>query len=188
MALGYEAVAITAQLDGAALTASTTATSLLPGQSKPTLPAQFFDRVGKMIKVTARGRISNIVTTPGTITLDIRLGSVIVATSQALQLNAVAKTNVTFSLEWLLTARAVGASTTANLMHTAVFTSEAVVGAGTGAAGSTGNGVLLIPASAPAVGTGFDSTAAQVLDLFGTFSLNNANSIQVHQFLVEDLN
>jgi hypothetical protein len=43
--------------------------------------------------------------------------------------------------------------------------------------------------AAPAVGTGFDSTAAQLVDLFATWSVANAaNSITCHQFLIEDLN
>jgi hypothetical protein len=43
-------------------------------------------------------------------------------------------------------------------------------------------GSIGLPASAPAVGSNFDSAASQVVDMFGTWSLNNANSIQVHQF------
>jgi hypothetical protein len=39
------------------------------------------------------------------------------------------------------------------------------------------------------VGTGFDSTAAQLVDLFATWSVANAsNSITCHQFHIEDLN
>jgi hypothetical protein len=46
-----------------------------------------------------------------------------------------------------------------------------------------------MPASAPAVGSGFDYNATQQLDLFGTWSIANAgNSIQCHQFILEALN
>jgi len=42
---------------------------------------------------------------------------------------------------------------------------------------------LLFPnASSPAVSVNFDSTATQIIDLFGAFSLNNANAIQVLQY------
>jgi len=41
---------------------------------------------------------------------------------------------------------------------------------------------LLLPNTTPTVGTSFDSTVANVPDLVGTFSLNNANAIQVQQF------
>jgi hypothetical protein len=50
------------------------------------------------------------------------------------------------------------------------------------AAGGRRRRLHMLPNAAPAVGTGFDSTVDMVLDLFGTWSLNNANSIQVHQY------
>jgi hypothetical protein len=176
---GYHATLINSQGDGTALTNSTTATSILPAQAKYTLGAGFLDVIGKQLMVKARGRISTVVTTPGTLTLDIRLGAVIVATSSAMVLSTSAKTNVTWELEWLLTLRAVGASTTANFMHSGRWTSEAA-GATTVAGEAK---CILMPTSAPAVGTGFDSTAAQTVDMFATWSVANAsNSIQVHQY------
>jgi hypothetical protein len=42
----------------------------------------------------------------------------------------------------------------------------------------------MLPNVSPAVGTGFNSTLLNTLDLFATWSLNNANSIQVLQFKV----
>jgi hypothetical protein len=181
MPAGYSAMLISAQGDGAALTNSTTLTSILPPQAKLTLPANFLDVIGKKLRIFASGRISNVVTTPGTLTLQFRMGptsNIIVATSQAIPLNIVAKTNVTWILEWFLTLRAVGGGTTANLMHTGYFLSESVVSAAVGAAVAAD-----IPASAPAVGTGFDSTVANVIDLQAQFSVLTATtSIQLHQF------
>lgn len=176
---------MSSQADGTALTASTSATSLLPSSAKFTLPANFLS-IGTVLRIRAAGRITTVVTTPGTLTLDIRFGSVIVATSPAFALNIVAKTNVTWVLEWDLTCRAIGGSTSANMMHTGKWTSEAVIGSAVPGTGSSG--VLLIPASAPAVGTGFDSTAAQQIDFFGTWSINNADSILVHQFTIDSPN
>lgn len=41
------------------------------------------------------------------------------------------------------------------------------------------------PATAPAVGTGFDSTAAAALDLWAGFSISNSgNGIQIQQYHV----
>jgi hypothetical protein len=111
--------------------------------------------------------------------LDLRLGSVVVATSGAMTLSSTAKTNVSWYMEWLLTLRATGGGTAANFMHQGLFTSEAA-GATTVAGEAK---TLLMPASAPAVGTGFDETAAQKLDFFATWGTSNANSIQVHQFI-----
>lgn len=184
----WQETLINQNVDGPALTASTTPTSILHPTAKLSLPPNFF-RIGKMIKLTAQGRVSNIVTTPGTLTLDVRMGptsNIIVANGGAMALNVVAKTNVPWWLEWIMTCRAVGNSTNANLMHQGTWCSESVVGSAVPASG--GAGTHMLPNSAPAVGTGFDSTVSMIVDLFATWSLNNANSIQVHQFKVEDLN
>jgi hypothetical protein len=133
--------------------------------------------------VEASGRISTVVTTPGTLTFTWRLGGNLVASSPAFALNIVAKTNVTWWLRWAMTVRAVGTGTTANCMHTGFWASEAVIGSPLPTVG--GSGVLLIPASAPAVGAGFDSTISNISDLFAAWSVANAaNSIQVHQYRV----
>ncbi len=185
---GFQFTPVSQQIDGTALTNSAVATSIIAPAARFTLPNNFF-YIGKVTRFRAMGRISNIVTTPGTITFSLRFGAgpVIVATSDALQMNAVAKTNVAWDLEWITTARAIGGSTTANLMHNGRWMSESVVGSPLPAAG--GAGTLSLVASGPAVGTGFDSTAAQVVDLFATFSIANAgNSITCHQFFFEDLN
>lgn len=173
----------TAQVDGTALANSLVATSLLPAAAKFTLWPTFF-QVGTAIRVFAAGRVSNIVTTPGTLTLDIRFGSIVVATGGAITLNVAAKTNVSWWLDWLLTCRAIGGGTTANLMHQGAWISESVVSAPAGTAGT-----FMLPASAPAVGAGFDSTTAQTVDLFATWSIANAgNSIQLHQMKLVALN
>ena len=184
MQSGYCAVATAAQVDGTALTNSTTPTSILPTGALWTFPTGWFAQPGNSLLVRASGRISTVVTTPGTLTLDLRLGSVIVATSQAFTLSTTAKTNVSWYLEWLLTLRATGAGTSANFMHQGVMTSEAL-GASTTAGEAKS---MCIPASAPAVGTGFDATAAQKLDMFATWSVASAsNSIQCHQFIPVNL-
>lgn len=169
---------ISAQVDGTAVT-STPAASLLPAAAKFTLPANFFS-VGKVLRLNATGRISNIVTTPGTLTLDVRLGSTVVFNGGAVQLNTTAKTNVGWRVIALLTCRAIG--TAGNLLGQADFTSESVTGSAAGVANDA-----MLPASAPAVGTNFDTTLAQIVDMFATFSLTG-NSIQLHQYTLEAMN
>jgi hypothetical protein len=110
----FEELAGTQAVDGTALTASTTATSLLAAP-KLTIPANYLSRVGQSVVVIAAGRVSNIVTTPGTLTLDLRFGATVVANGGAMPLNTTAKTNVSWLLWWVLTLRAIGAS--ANFMH-----------------------------------------------------------------------
>lgn len=187
MQQGYIAALLNSIADGAALTNTTTATSLLPVIAKPTLPANYLF-AGKMLRVRATGRISTVVTTPGTLTIDFRLGSVNVVSSGAMTLNTVAQTNTPWIYDMICTVRAVGATTTANILGQGLWTSHAVIGSA--AIGSGGAPSQIMPYNAaPAVGTGFDSTAAQLVDLFGTWSVANAaNSITCHQFLIEDLN
>jgi hypothetical protein len=156
----------------------TTETSLLDAACKSQLKGNWFTR-GKTIRVVVEGQISNIVTTPGTITFRLKWGaSIILAASQAIQLNTTAQTNTRFRLELLLTCRQDG--TAANFMLEGYAMS---VSFGTGAA----LGIVLIPASAPAVGANVDVTANQFIDLTAQFSLTG-NSIQAMQIVIDDLN
>jgi hypothetical protein len=171
--------------DGTALSNSTSATSILPASRKITLPTYFFDRVGKRLRVRAAGRISTVVTTPGTLTLDVRLGSVIVFTSGAMTLNTTAQTNAGWIYEADLVCRAIGSGTSANLLGQGRFTSHSVIGSPAPTAG--GSGVHVLPYNtAPSAGTGFDSTSSQQIEFYATWSVANAsNSITLHQFSVE---
>lgn len=179
----YPLVLAAAQTDGTALANSTTATNILHASGIPTIPAGAL-QVGSTIKVIVKGRVSTLATTPGTLTLDVRLGSVIVFNGGAMTLNTTAQSNATFEFEALLTVRALGTVTSANILGTGRFTSRAVVGSAAAAAGGVGS--LLLPDTAPAVGTGFDSTAAQSVNVFATWqTANAANSIQTHQSLIE---
>lgn len=169
--------------DGPVLNTSTTPTSILLAAAKAIVPATHMV-VGKVWRITARGRLSNMNPTPGNITLDVRFGNVVIFNGGAVALNAAAKTNVTFTLDITLTLRATGSGTSANVMGVGTLASEAVVG------GTAGTAIVAtLPASAPAVGTGFDSTVDQTVDLFATFSVSNAaNGIQVHEYSIEPVN
>lgn len=180
---GWQETLITAQVDGAALTNTTSATSILPGAAKYTLPANYF-LIGRSLRITAFGRISNIVTSPGNLTLDVRLGGVIAWNAGAVALNATAKTNVTWRMDTTLTCRSIGSSTAATLIGVGDLASESVSGSAAGIANDA-----LLPAATPAVGTGFDSTTALQVDLFATFSTaNSGNSITLHGYVLESLN
>ena len=182
---------INAQADGTALTNSTTPTSLLPAHARLALPSGFFSVIGKALNIRARGRISTVVTTPGTLTLAVNLGTIaspiIVFSGGAMNLNTTAQTNATWEFEAELTARAIGSGTSANLMGIGRFQSRALIGSPALASGYPG--AALLPDTAAAVGTGFDSTVTNIVDLFGTWSVaSSSNSIQVHQFSVESIN
>jgi hypothetical protein len=169
--------------DGATLTNSTVAANIMPASGLASIPGGTL-QVGSMLKITMRGRISTVVTTPGTLTFDVRFGSVIVSAFGAAALNTTAQTNAQWMLEILAQIRSVGSGTAATALCTAGFISRAVIGSPGAAAG--GAGELLLPETAPAVGTGFDSTAAFAVNVFAAWSVANAaNSITVHQSLVE---
>lgn len=172
--------------DGPTLTAAAAA-SCIPTGSRIILPNNYF-YVGKILKVVMHGRISCAVTTPGTARFDVRLGpsgTIVAFDTGALNLNIVAKTTVPWLLEIWLTCRAVGSGTASNLFGIANFQSEAIIGAPLPAAG--GNASLLAPVGAPAVGTGFDNTAANALDVFFTQTVATG-SMTVHGYRVDALN
>jgi len=183
----WQSILISQQVDGTAITNSTAEAIIIAPQATYTIPANLLTYAGQALRIRAMGRVSNVVTTPGTLTLRIRLGGlagIIIANSGAMPLNIVAKTNVTLVLDWDMTVRSVGASTSATVMHSGQWQSESAVGAPSGASGA-----VSIPASAPAVGTGFDSTVANALTMTAQFSVLTATtSLQCHTFKLESLN
>lgn len=176
--------------DGPALSNSTTPTSLLPtASSKFIIPSAFFEYLdGKTLQGRITGRISTVVTTPGTLTLALMFGSIAVASSGAMSLNTTAQTNVNWIWEFDAVIRTVGLSTSASLFTQGTFKSHAVIGSPAPTAG--GAGVHMLPYNAaPAAGTGFDSSQGQPLDIFATWSVANAsNSIQLHTGKIISLN
>lgn len=118
-------------------------------------------KVGDLVIFRAWGKISCVVTTPGTARFDLRIGSTVIADSGALNLNVVAKTNVPWWLDFEGFVSAIGSGTAATLTGLFRFTSEAVVGAPANTAG--GNGTLLAPVGGAVAGSGFDSTITNVV-------------------------
>lgn len=181
----WEQAVMTAEADGTALSNSTTPTSLLPTGARWLMPANFLD-IGMVVRARALLRLSNIVTTPGTLTLDLRLGGTVVFSGGAMQLSTTAHTNVPLRWEADLTVRAIGSA--ANLMGQGVALAQAISATAV-ADSTTSHNMLMTPNTAPVVGANFDSTASQQWDLFGTFSIANAgNAVTLHQFALEVLN
>jgi hypothetical protein len=192
----YSDLLVAQYADGAAIANSTTETRLQHVSGRFTLPASYFDQIGKTLELDMWGRISNIVTTPGTLTLRVKFGSTVttgtgavtggvsVWDSGAIALNTTAKTNVSFRLKLLLTAQVLGDGALAKLMGMGEFTTESLSGASAGQPLD-----LFLPGSAPAQGTGFDANAAQSVDVSAQWSIANAgNSIQSHLYNVKGLN
>ncbi len=172
--------------DGPTLTGAARA-SCIPTAERIVLPNMFF-QIRRAIKILMNGRISCAVTTPGTARYDICMGSAgttIVYDTGAIPLNIVAKTAVPWFIEVLLACRAVGNGTTTTFFPRGQWTSEALIGSPAAAAG--GNGSLLLPITAPAVGAGMDNTAASALDVFFTQTVATG-SMTVHNYQVDVLN
>ena len=183
----WQETLVTAQVAGTLFNTYTTAKTVLPVGCLVTLPANWW-YIGRVIRIRVIGALSNIVTTPGTLTLQMMQGAVVAGSSGALQLSTTAHTLVPFIAEGYFTCRSVGSGTSATIMPQWLITSQAIKATAV-ADSTTGHESLLGPNTAPAVGTGFDSTAAQTLDFFAGFSISNAgNGIQVQQYMVEALN
>lgn len=177
-------VIASAYTDGPTLTAAAAA-SCVPTYVPTTLPAGYW-QIGRIWRIRAAGRISCAVTTPGTARYDLRLGGVIAFDSLAIPLNIVAKTNVRWELECMLTCRAVGSGTTANIMGSGQWFSEANINVAVPATGPGPGGALVPFNTAPVVGTGFNSQSALTLDFFFTQTVATG-SMTMHQFMIEQM-
>lgn len=177
-------VIASAYTDGPTLTAAAAA-SCLPTYVPTTLPAGYW-QIGRIWRLTAAGRISCAVTTPGTARFDLRLGGVVAFDTLAIPLNIVAKTNVRWRMEAILTCRAVGSGTSANLIGDGYWLSEANILVPLPATGPGPGGALVPFNTAPVVGTGFNSQSALTLDFFFTQTVATG-SMTLHQFLIEQL-
>ena len=184
MASGYLAPLAIGTGDGPTLTAAAAATCL-PVTAKMTFPPNSI-QVGSTFRITAQGRISCVVTTPGTARFDIRLGSTVIFDTGALNLNIVAKTTLPWWLDIFLTCRTAGSS--GNFFGFGKWTSEAYINtavATTGPApGSVISSVSGGPETAPAVGSNVDLTASNTFDMFFTQTVATG-SFTVHNFMLE---
>lgn len=170
--------------DGPTLTAAAAA-SLLPTYAPTSIPAGYF-QIGRVWRLSLSGRISCVVTTPGTARFDLRLGAVTAFDTLAMPLNIVAKTNVSWWLDVLLTCRSAGTGTTATLFGQGWFRSEANILTALPATGPGPGGQSVPYNTAPVVGTGFDSTIANALDIRFTQTVATG-SLTCHQALIEQL-
>jgi hypothetical protein len=182
---------VTSQAAGTLFNTYTTAKTVLNAQSVIVLPAGFF-YIGRALRVVIIGGISNRVTGPDTTTFQIMLGStgtIAAFTTGAMNLTTTAHTTIPFFCEVSLTCRAVGTGTSANLIGQAQVQGQMFAMAASLADNAAGTGYAMGPNTAPAVGTGFDSTIANVLDFWVAQSFSGAgNGIQVHQYKVFNMN
>lgn len=179
----WQETLITAQVDGTALTAAATA-SMIPAAAKYTLPANFF-QIGTKLRIRAQGKISSLITTPGTARFDVRLGGTVVFDGLAILLDTVAgHTNVGWVLEIELTCRAIGAA--CNFMGHGTWVCEDILGVP--ATAPKGCLTAILPwNSAPAVGSNVDSTTSLQVDVQFTQTAATG-SLTCQQFELAALN
>jgi hypothetical protein len=170
--------------DGPALTAAAAA-SALPTNLPTTLPAGYW-QVGRAWRLRASGRISCVVTTPGTARFDLRFGGTVVFDTLAMPLNIVAKTNVPWILDVMLVCRAAGSGTSSNLIGQGFWLSEASINTAVPATGPGPGGQIVPYNTAPVVGGGFNCQSALTLDFFFTQTVATG-SMTMHQFMIEQL-
>lgn len=183
----WQETLVSSQVAGTLFNTYTTAKTVLPNGCLYTLPANWW-YVGRMLRVTVIGAESHRVTGPDTMTFQLMMGSVAAFSSGALALTTTAHTTIPFFAQCVVTCRAVGPSTSANLMGQWMVEGQGF-GMTAAADNAAGTGYAMGPNTAPAVGTGFDSTATQTVDFFAAQSFSGAgNGIQVQQYLLESLN
>lgn len=162
----------------------TSATATEASDALITLPPSFF-RKGGMLMVEGVLGVSNIVTTPGTFNLQVKIGSAVAFDTGNIILTTTAHTTIPMYFKILLTCRGIGNVALTTLMGQAMLQGTMIQQSGTAAADPVGGGSVMAPNTAPALGTGFDNTLANTVDLFGGFSISNAgNGMQLQQYAV----
>lgn len=152
---GWSSALITLQAAGPSVT-GTSAISVLNGQAKYIIGAQFNPTVGQHLHIYAGGTLSTAGASPGTCTWSVVAtnASITVYSGGASPTLATSSGTVPWTLEIDLTFRSVGASTAATVAGAGKFCSAAL---------STATPIQLL--NSPGALTGFDSTIANTWDL-----------------------
>lgn len=186
---GYSQLLTCQHTAGTSFASYTTAKSVINPQAVYTIPAGSL-RIGDYLRVRASGGISNVITTQVQFTFQIMMGTlatpIIAHTSQALLTTNVAHTLIPFVYECWMRVDTEGSGTTAKFLSQAQLNGIMFPISGNVGDPTATTGLILCPATTPAVGTGWDSTIANVLDFFVGIQTNAAgNGIQVYQYTAE---
>jgi hypothetical protein len=113
------------------------------------------------------------------------VGAVIAFTSGAINLTTTAHTTIPARGKIRLVCDSVGNGTQCKLRGQSEISGQMVAFAASLADNAGGTGNVMAPNTAPALGTGFDSTVAQTLDFFVAQSVSNAgNGFQLWTYKV----
>lgn len=164
----------TLKIAGPAVTNTTTATSLLgtgaTQDARFNMPSNFLVQ-GSKLRLRAAGVMSTAASAPGTLTLSVQLGSVVVYAGAASPTLATSASNLPFTVEIDLTCRSTGGGTNGSIEGSGTLITAAL---------SATTPIQLLGSSA---GSGFDTTASGFVDLFATWSVASAsNSINLTDY------
>lgn len=184
MSLGYWETLASVQADGTALTAAARA-SLLQGNAKSGLYTMAANRlrIGDVLHLRASGRISSVITTPGTARFDLSAGVGGTAFMDTLAINlvtAAARTNVSWILDMEGIVRAIG-STSSNIFWQGFWLSDASLNTAIASTGPGPGGATLPWNTAPVVGANVDFTVAQIIDFNFTQTVTTG-SVTLHNY------
>lgn len=168
----------------------TAAKSVINPSALVTYPPNYLTQ-GTELRVRVSGGISNVVTSQRTFTFQVMIGptaNIIVHTSQAVLTTTTAHTLIPFVYQVDMRLDSVGSGTTAKWLAQGILQGIMFVISGAVGDPTAGVGTILCPATAPAVGTGFDSTVANIQDFWVGLSASEATTgIQVYKYTVEQL-
>lgn len=139
---------------------------------------------GTKLRISASGKLSSVITTPGVARFLAKMGIITAWDTRAILLDTVAAhVNMPFKLQIDLDCRVAGASTTAQLFGSGLFFCENILGSP--ASPPKAGAVAILPwAVPPDLGTGFDSTIDNVLTLHST-QIVATGSLTLEQWTVE---
>jgi hypothetical protein len=188
-AAGYVECVAAQRATGTLFTTYTTSKSVIDPTGLWDMPRQYLYE-GRKGRLRCAGAISNIVTTPGTITYELKIGSVVAWTSGAVQLNATAHTTLPFALDVAFTCQLMASGATGTKIL-GIGTLEGIMFTRTPGQTDDAQGMqsILVPQTNPAQGTGFDGTVQNTVDFWVGFSISNAgNGIRIDEYSIEFLN
>lgn len=169
--------------DEAAITLATTYKALIPTARYSQLGTQFFNKVGRKLRITVFGKITTVLT-PGNGQMGILFGTnadangVTVVQTAAFALTA-SQTNLSWRAQFDIHARSLGA--TGTLFGTGILWLNNAVAA-------TSVQPILAPASAAAVSSSCDLTGTLIPSLQFLRSGSTAETITVQDYTFEPLN
>lgn len=157
--------------------------ALYPVSNFPVLGGQYWNYIGKKMRIRLFGRITTG-STPGNGTWDIYYGNgtnangTILASSAAVALVA-SQTNISFYAEFYCHCRTIGSTETLFVTGHALFNNAVI---------ASTNQPILIPATAPVASTGVDLTSANIISVQYKRSGSTSELVTIHDMDVVALN